>query len=152
MAVFSRTYQAGPRLSSPAYLSRYGPVIKVRIQVPDDAGTLPTNLPDSGTHGRQGLALIDTGAARSAVDAGVIRGMGVVPVDVAMTGTAVGSHLLDVFPATLGFDELGLTLVFDKVLGANIAAQGIIAILGRDVLRRMVLVYDGVSGHVVIAH
>lgn len=150
MPVFSHTYPSGPHLSGPARLSRNGPVIRVRIQAPDDPAQAVARLVGPGPPFQEGLALVDTGASRSAVDEGVIRKLGVAPVDVAMTGTPVGSHRLDVFPATLGFDDLGLTLVFDRVRGVRIAPQGIIAILGRDVLRRMVLVYDGISGHVVL--
>lgn len=150
MPVFSHTYPSGPHLSGPARLSRFGPVIRVRIQALDDAAGGPAALGDSGPPFQEGLALIDTGAARSAVDEGVIRKLGAAPVGVAVTGTPVGSHSFDVFPAALGFADLGLTLVFDRVRGVRIAPQGIIAILGRDILSRTVLVYDGISGHVVL--
>ncbi len=152
MAVYSRTYEGIRGFTASASLVRHGPVVRVRIQGASKGASPGLGAPAVERPVQEGLALVDTGAARTAVDQGILVNLGVSPFGVAPAGTPVGRRLLNVFPAILGFEDLGLTLAFDAVLGANLASQGIIALLGRDVLRRMVFVYDGVGGHVVLGH
>lgn len=152
MPIYSQTSADERGVPNPRWLARRGPLLKVRIQAHSDIGLVEEGDPEFAQKAKEGLALVDTGASSSAVDDSVIRGLGVAPVGVTYAGTAGGARPFNQFPATLGFQQLGLTLVFDRVVGCHIASQGIIALIGRDVLSRMLFVYDGPVGHTSLGH
>lgn len=93
----------------------------------------------------QGAGLIDTGAQSTCVDieaatrAGLqIRGVG------KMTSA---SH--DGYPTPLYAGRLqmaGLDLAGTTMMGGNLAPQGLIALIGRDLLEHCMFIYDGHAG------
>lgn len=99
-----------------------------------------------------GDALIDTGASISAVDDSVIRTLGVAPVGLANVGTGAGPNQQNLYPARFILPNIGIGIEFSRVLGSNLSSAGIIALLGRDVLSRMILIYSGGTGRLTIAY
>jgi hypothetical protein len=100
--------------------------------------------------------LIDTGATRSCVDSKVIASLGVKPIGVAVTGTAGGPVQQYRYPARFRFPGEGLEIEFSSVIGVNLAGQSIggrdiIVLLGRDVLSRCILIYNGPGGFFTLA-
>jgi len=98
------------------------------------------------------VALIDTGATISAVHAPLIQQLGVAPVGVAKTGTAGGQHQQNLYPLRIGLTELTETIDYNQVLGADLSGTGFIALLGRDLLQNMILIYDGPSSEFTISY
>jgi len=98
-----------------------------------------------------GFALIDTGASVSAVDVTVVQRLGVQPIGTVLVGTAGGPQQQATFPARFTFPGTPLPgLNFGSLLGSNLAGQMVaghqgplIALLGRDLLQRFVMVYNG---------
>jgi predicted aspartyl protease len=122
-----------------------GPQVGVQIEVPAalaqklTASNLPIPAPVKG------MALIDTGATMTAVDAAAVSALGVNPIGVVPVGTAGGPTSHPVYPIKLQLQGIGLVLNFGRVTGAPLSGMGLVALLGRDVLTRMILIYDGPS-------
>ena len=97
------------------------------------------------------MALIDTGATMTAVDASVVAAPGVNPVGVVPVGTAGGPTTQPVYPIRLQLQRVGLVLDFSRVTGASLKAMNLVALLGQDVLARMILIYDGPSSEYTLS-
>jgi hypothetical protein len=103
-------------------------------------------------------ALIDTGASGSCIDSSIVKSLGLVPTGTATmltpTTGAGGTDLnqYDVSISTL-YPHLYTNIRFGNVavIEADIACQGIFAIIGRDLLGNALLVYDGQSGNFTLA-
>lgn len=99
-----------------------------------------------------GHALVDTGASGSVVRQGIpgqlgLNPVGVVPVMTATTGTAAVTMptyaVRFVLPNSITFEAVAIE--------ANLGPQQIDAILGRDILRAAVFVYNGTTDSYTIA-
>jgi hypothetical protein len=138
----------GNNQPSRAVLLGAGPTIQIEVSIhPSAAQALQASgqpIPAPVT----GAGLIDTGAGVSVVDINAVVG----PLKIPPIGTrpihgvgGVNSHLLHAasfrFPATT-FPPVN----FAFVVGADLAPQGIIALIGRDVLMHFVMIYNGVFG------
>ena len=97
------------------------------------------------------MALFDTGATMSAVDASVVAALGVNPVGVVPVGTAGGPVAQPVYPIRLQLQGAEPVLDFSRVTGATLKSVDLVALLGRDALARMVLIYDGPSSEYTLA-
>jgi predicted aspartyl protease len=99
-----------------------------------------------------GIALIDTGATITCIDGGIAAQM-----SLAANGTAkICSASHDntdclTYPVRLHFPGWNVNLDSTKAMAVAIKKQGIIALVGRDLLQNCLLVYNGVDGAVSIA-
>lgn len=130
-----------------------GPVLPVEISVPTP---LAAHLERQGLQvptPAVGRALIDTGASVSAVDETVISNLQVSPVRVATVHTPGGLSQQNVYPARFAFPGTPLPAIdFNAVLGSILKPQGIIALLGRDVLTHFMLIYNGPGGYITLGY
>jgi hypothetical protein len=134
-----------PILSGP--LSSNAPVIELAVGV---GAVRAAALARSGQAVPPDVAvrtLIDTGAKRTCVDAGVIAALAVVSTDVRRVRTVSSgpaTHATRVFDLSVMGGPGGQIIAADlPVLEADLAHQGIACLLGRDALAVCVLVYDG---------
>lgn len=98
-----------------------------------------------------GSGLIDTGAGVTAVDRQVLTQLQIPPVGTVQVGTAGGPQQQQVFPASIRFPETAFPgVTFASVIGADLTGQGIVALVGRDVLRHCVLIYNGGLGQFIM--
>lgn len=97
-----------------------------------------------------GEALIDTGAANTCIDDVVAQQLGLPVVDVTTMVSASHTTQQNIYPIHLGV--LGY-LQFDvpRAMGANLAASGIVALIGRDILSMCTLHYNGAVGSFTLA-
>ncbi len=159
MPVFTNRFSSVPS-PTPAFpdgLQLAGPVVAVQVGVPDLLAKFLSDkgqpVPPSAT----GLALIDTGATMSAVNEQTVTSLGVKPVGTVMVGTAGGPKLQPLFAVKAFLPQPSLTVNYAQVTGADLAGhsimgQPIIMLIGRDVLRTAILVYDGPSGQFTLAY
>ena len=99
-----------------------------------------------------GNALIDTGANMTCVDleaAATLKVPVVGQINVSSASHAATSQPL--YPIQLQFAGLNISTNAPRAIGAPLAAQGIVALLGRDSLRTCVFIYNGVGGHFTLA-
>jgi len=138
---------------SPDGLQAAGPLLPVAVAVHP---ILAQQLRGSGATPPApvgGVGLIDTGASVSAVDSSVVSQLGIPPIGTINVGTAGGVQQQAQYPASFSFPGTGLpTINFNFVIGSNLTGQQppIIALIGRDVLRHFVMIYNGNFGQVVL--
>jgi len=100
----------------------------------------------------QGMALIDTGATTTCIDGDVAETMGLAPNGIAKLASA-SHHSSDcnTYPVRLAFPMWNVNLDCAKAMGVRIKNQGIIVLVGRDLLQHCLLVYNGTDGTVSLA-
>ncbi len=88
----------------------------------------------------KGYALIDTGASSTCVDDSVARRLGLPVVDVVHISSASHpSTLQNVYPVQLMIEGFPVSIEVPMAIGTMLASQGIIALIGRDLLRHCTL-------------
>lgn len=137
---------------SPNGLQLAGPILQVEISVHPTFAQHLQGLGQPIPTPIVGPGLIDTGATFSAVDQTVIQRLGIPPIGTVQLGTAAGPVAQTQHPASFGFPGTRLPAInFNFVTGVNLIGQNIIALIGRDVLRHFVMVYNGVLGQVILS-
>jgi hypothetical protein len=137
-------------------LEIFGPLVPVSITAPI---TRKNYLEQHGLEPHpsvQGYALIDTGASTSAIDDRVMRVLEIPILDEMPTVTPHGESFSNVYNASISFHGLELLdIPLEGALGCYFGefatdAPKIIMLLGRDLLRRFTLHYDGPQSQVTI--
>jgi predicted aspartyl protease len=129
-------------------LVQRGPVVQVSVsvgqiiaqQILQQGGTLPPPV--------SGLALIDTGATTTCIDEEAARQLSLPAIDVVTVASA--SHAAteqNVYPISIEVVGLPIVVNASRAIGAALKAQGLLVLIGRDVLQSCVLIYNGPSGH-----
>ena len=130
-----------------AGLQLEGPKIAVEIGVPV---VLAEFLERSGLPvppARKGFALVDTGASITAVDEEVVASLGIQPIGQMKLSTASQSRSAWLYAARLTCTAAAVPVLEAlDIVGCTLQPQGFIALLGRNFLRKVVLVYDGPRG------
>lgn len=134
-------------LGQPHELIRIGPQLKVQIgfdtafEVGRDP-VLPSTLHD---------ALVDTGAFLSCIDSTVANSLQLPIVDRQMVAGVHGAHEVNIHLSQIIVPELQLIL-YGRFAGVHLQAGGqpYSALLGRLFLEKIKMVYNGVTGSVVI--
>ena len=155
MPVFKLKFHAPgqvPIPPNPAALAQGGPQVPVQIAVPEVLAKLLAESGKPAPAPVSGMALLDTGATASVVDASVVQALGVNPVGVATVGTAGGPATQPVYPIRIQLQGVNLTIDFGRVTGAPLKEMGFVALLGRDMLARMILFYDGPNSEYTLAY
>jgi len=111
------------------------------------ARSLPVPNPISGR------ALVDTGASLCMVDQAVVQSLNIPPFGVQSIHTPSGTAQQATYPASLSFPGTTLpNLSFIDFIAGPLQASGIVAIIGRSVLRYFLLVYNGPGGTISLAY
>jgi hypothetical protein len=103
--------------------------------------------------------LLDIGASDTAIDAQALAQLGLMPTGLAPVrtpSTGTQALYLNTFEVSLALlhPDPNAHLILDAiaVLETDLAAQGLGALIGRDVLARCLLIYDGAAGHFTLAY
>jgi hypothetical protein len=138
-------------------LEKSGPIIPVTIGIPvaleEFCAAKGFQIPAPVA----GYALIDTGASASAVHEQILLDMGVLPIDSIPTQTPHGDGRSFVYPAKVGFPAFNIdNYRMDRLIGSQLKwkvddEKEVIMLLGRDILKYMLFVYNGLSSDVHIA-
>lgn len=151
MPVYNRFYLVGQNLHHGALLDR-GPVLNVEISIPTTLARLwdKQNLTVPGS--QMGVALLDTGASRTCVDRDAIKELSIPSIGIERVYTPQGSEEQHKYPVRISFPGTPLPSVeFGSAYGASLREQGIIALIGRDLLTHFVFTYNGPGGFITLA-
>lgn len=99
-----------------------------------------------------GFALIDTSATTTCIDDATAQQIGAPVIDkVKMCSASHSDADANIYP--IHFDILGVNIPIDaqRCMGAALKAQGLIMLIGRDVLASCTLHYNGVSGQFTLS-
>ncbi len=102
-------------------------------------GTLPAPV--------AGLALIDSGATSTCIDETIAQQLNLPAIDVVTIASATHASVQQsVYPIKVEVVGLPIAINAPRAIGAPLQSQGILVLLGRDVLQHCVLVYNGPAG------
>ena len=127
-------------------LRRRGAIVKVALEHPE---AVARGMRERGQEPPKPVvldAMLDTGASISAIDRGLAGRLGLVQVGSVAISGVTGVQEQPVFTGRLTFDSPAATFDPVRLTGAAIGVQQFHLLIGRDVMERMVLVYDGPEG------
>lgn len=107
-------------------------------------GTLPAPI--------SGWGLIDTGASSTCIDEGEAQKLGLPAIDVVPMASA--SHSLtmaNVYALSIEIAGLPIAINVPRAIGAALSSQGLLLLIGRDLLRHCTLFYNGLTGEITIS-
>jgi hypothetical protein len=139
-------------------LERNGLLIPVMVSLPEALVALRSSEGKHISGPIRGMALLDTGAYVSAIDAAVFEHFAMTAIDRIGFNSAGGQARSEVFPVKLSFPELDIPkLEMERVIGCNLGWTGkrddeFLMLMGRDILRKFLVVYDGVHGEWLLGH
>ena len=144
--------QNGDVIPAPDVLMKLGPVVPVTLTLSDEVQKAYVERGEGPLAGVSGFAMIDTGATATCIDIQAAQNAGLPTVGTARMTSA--SHADQDVPAFAG-RIVGPTISIDveSGMGANLSTFGnnLIVLLGRDLLKSAVFIYNGPDGHFSIA-
>jgi hypothetical protein len=97
--------------------------------------------------------MIDTGASLCMIDEAALQSLNISPTGASNIATPSGPAQQLTYAAALSFPGTNIpNITFTDFIADPLANQGIVALLGRNVLRHFVLSYNGPGGHITLAH
>mgnify|MGYP001055601102 CR=1 FL=1 len=156
MPVYNGEFRTGVGQPGPGGLIGVGPILPVEVAVPSALSKILAEQGQSIPSPVSGLVLIDTGATRSCVHIDVVSKLGVNPIGVIELATASGKSQHHLYPAKFNFPAIKFQVEFSSLVGVDLRAQSIgghqiIALMGRDLLSKCLLIYNGTKGSFSIA-
>ena len=140
------------RIPPATALQQRGPIVQVAIGI---AQTFADQLLQQGTalpSPVSGNALIDTGASTTCIDDAIAQSMGLPAIDVVtMASASHASTQQNVYPIHMQIVGSPIRAEVHNAIGANLAVQGIIALIGRDFLQHCTLHYNGFTGAITLS-
>jgi len=99
-----------------------------------------------------GWALIDTGASNTCIDDKAAQSMKLPVIDVGlMTSASHAQTKTNIYPIQIEITSFKLRFQSPRTMGAELGPQGLILLLGRDLLAHCLLVYNGLTGQITLA-
>ncbi len=157
MPVFHRDFVEagsgeGRGVSRPDHLANVGPRLPVQIGITEKLASALAARGQPIPAPVEGYALFDTGASRTCADESVLKSLGISPVETIALSTPSGSSEASIYTCALYFPAHPLPDVDPTfVAGVQLQDQDCIALIGRDIMRSMILIYDGPGARVTFA-
>jgi predicted aspartyl protease len=134
-----------------AALQQRGPVVQVTVTIEQSAGKALLAQGKAIPSPKIGWALIDTGASNTCIDDEAAKELGLPVIDIAhMQSASHSKHQCNVYPVTIDIPRV-ISLNSPRTVGAALAGQGLLALIGRDVLANCTLFYNGPLGQITLA-
>ena len=131
---------------------RNGPLLTVEVSVDARRAAALTKLGKPIPQAITGSILVDTGASMTCIEASILIQLGIPDIGDATVYTPSGKDDQKVYFCRMGFPGSGLPSITEwPVLGAKLKQQNCIGLLGRDVLSKGLLVYNGHAGSFTLA-
>jgi predicted aspartyl protease len=143
-----QTIQLDPKIA----LQQRGPVIQVTVALAQAAAQVLLQSGRTPPSPEAGLALIDTGASHTCIDNAAAQKMGLPTIDVVTMTSATHAHEpCNVHPIQIEVTGTNISIDAARVLGANLGPQGLLLLIGRDVLQNCTLIYNGIVGSITLS-
>jgi len=137
-------------------ISPGGPILDIQVGVSQARAQALQRAGRTVPNPIQIRGLVDTGASCTCIDPAVLQSLGLSPTGlVPMHTPSTGNqpHNMNLYDVSLILMHPALTLSLGNMAvgESQLSIQGIQALIGRDVLRRCLLVYDGQTGIFTLA-
>jgi gag-polyprotein putative aspartyl protease len=140
-----------PNATPPDLLFHFGLLLQVEISVPQSLASVLTATNQQIPATVTGSALVDTGATCCCVEETFLQQLNLQPIaQVPMSG-ATGNRIQNAYQARLSFPGTPIPPLEIQVVGVQMNQGQTICLLGRDILRYCVLIYNGPQGSYTIA-
>jgi predicted aspartyl protease len=140
------------QIPPPFALQQRGPCLQASVSVAQSIAAqliqqgLPVPPPITG------WALIDTGASSTCIDDAAAQQLKLPVVDVVtMSSASHASSQANVYPILIDIAGLPIPINAPQTIGATLAAQGLLLLIGRDVLQHCTLFYNGTTGEITLS-
>jgi hypothetical protein len=135
----------------PDLLERGGLLLTAELHVTDSLAQvlLAQNAPVPTAI--SGLALVDTGASICAVDESAAIRLGLQPVGQSRVSGVGGTQMRNVYVGKIMFPGTPIPPQQWTLSGAELKDQNLLLLIGRDILRHCVLIYNGPQGCYTLA-
>lgn len=131
-------------------LQMRGPLIQVSVTIEENAGKALLSQGKALPTPKTGLALIDTGASNTCIDEQAAKELGLPVIDVGTMLSATHEKVpCNIYPVQVTTPIVNLNS--PRTMGAALAAQGLLVLIGRDVLQRCNLFYNGPIGQFTLS-
>jgi predicted aspartyl protease len=127
-----------------------GPCLQVTVTIEEHAGKALLSKGKPSPVPKSGVGLIDTGASNTCIDEQAAQDLGLPVIDVAYIQSA--SHIKErcnVYPVQIMLPLV--TFNSPRTIGVKLAAQGLLVLIGRDILQRCTLFYNGGIGEFTLS-
>lgn len=133
-------------------LQQRGPVIQVTVSLAQASAQALVQAGQTAPTPVSGLALIDTGASDTCIDNAAAQAMGLPVIDVVtMTSATHVNEPCHVHPISIEVSGVSITIEAPRALGANLAPQGLLLLIGRNVLQHCNFIYNGIAGNITLS-
>ena len=141
-----REDEGGRNVPAPELLRDRGPIVPVTLMISDSHEQVLAEQGKPIPTPANGFALVDTGASRTCFDQAAASAAGLPISDTGfMTSATHARQGVPIFTGKIIIPQFGEIHV-EKGMGAVLANQGLVALIGRDLLENAVLVYNGSAG------
>src|SRR5438067_1699528 len=135
----------------PIILAQRGPCVQIAVTLADQIAGELVKQGKPVPAAVSGLGLIDTGAVSTCIDEGVAKRMNLPVVNVVTLASAShASTQANVYPVKFQIAGFPVAINAPSAIGAQLAAQGLLALIGRDLLQHCSLIYNGFSGEITL--
>ena len=135
-----------------AVLQQRGPCVQVVIGLAEAFAQQLLHQGQAVPTPSAGLALIDTGASVTCVDDTLAQQLGLPAIDVVqMMSASHAATQQNVYPIEIEIVGSAIRINVPRAIGAALAAQGIVALIGRDFLQHCTLFYNGITGAITLS-
>lgn len=123
-----------------------GAILEVEISVPDSVAAAMKAQGQTVPPPQRARGLIDTGASISGIKPGIASAAQLTQTSSVTISGVVGSEQRPIYAAALSLPEYGVNLDTIDIAGVDLPQQDINVLIGRDVLERLTLIYQGKAG------
>lgn len=142
----------GNQIPPPIAILQRGPLVPVSVSVEQNIAQQLLSQGIALPVPERGFALIDTGATSTCIDDAAAAKLGLPTIDVVTVASAShASTQQNVHPIQIEVTGLPITISAPRAIAAPLAAQGLLVLIGRDVLQHCTLFYNGLTGSFTLA-
>ena len=132
-------------------LAQRGPIVQSAITLADQIAAELVKQGKSVPSPVSGFGLIDTGAISTCIDEAAASKLNLPVINVVtMASASHPSTKANVYPGKFEIAGLPMAISAPSAIGAPLAAQGLLALIGRDVLQHCNFVYNGFAGEITL--
>lgn len=123
-----------------------GAILEVEISVPDSVAAAMKAQGQTVPPPQRARGLIDTGASISGIKPAIASAAQLTQTSSVTISGVVGSEQRPIYAAAISLPEYGVSLDAIDIAGVDLPQQDINVLIGRDVLQRLTLIYQGKAG------
>lgn len=138
---------------SPALaLQQRGPIVQVAVTLAEAMVTVLTQQGKPTPQPATGWALLDTGASNTCIDEEEAQKMNLPVIGVgSMSSASHAKTPSNIYPIQIEVTGFPIRFQSPRTMGAALKEQGLLLLIGRDLLMHCVLIYNGATGQITLS-